>query len=125
MGELFGTEDHPREQQDAQVTIQHIVEGVVDEVGGGGDPEATRERLEAGIAAGGLPPQPESWLRNTAAEIAAGRVVVVDRRLDANAREQAGTVREGGEGGEIGEIGEVGEVGEVGAESVTDHDAGR
>jgi hypothetical protein len=31
------------------------------------------------------------------AEIAAGRVVVVDRRLDANARERAGTIREGGE----------------------------
>jgi hypothetical protein len=100
MGELFSTENHPREQQDAQVTIQHIVDAVVDEVGGGRDAEAARERLEAGIAAGGLPPQPESWVRNTAAEIAAGRVVVVDRRLDANARERAGTVREGGEGGE-------------------------
>jgi hypothetical protein len=69
-------------------------------VGGGGDADAARERLEAGIAAGGLPPQPESWVRSTATEIAAGRVVVVDRRLDANARERAGTVREGGEGGE-------------------------
>jgi hypothetical protein len=100
MGELFGTEDHPREQQDAQVVVQHIVERVVGEVGGRRDVEAARERLEAGIAAGGLPPQPESWLRTTAEEIAAGRLVIVDRRLDANARERSGTVREGGEGGE-------------------------
>ena len=64
--------------EDAQVAIQHIVETVVEEVGGGRDAEAALDRLEAGIAA--------------------GRVVVVDRRLDANAREQAGTVREGGEG---------------------------
>jgi hypothetical protein len=100
MGELFSTEDHPREQQDAQVTLQHVVERVVEEVGGQGDVEAAGERLEAGVAASGLPPQPEVWVRNTATEIAAGRVVVVDRRLDANARERAGTVREGGEGGE-------------------------
>jgi hypothetical protein len=100
MGELFSTEDHPREQQDAQVTLQHVVEKVVEEVGGRGDVEAARERLEAGIAAGGLPPQPEVWVRNTATEIAAGRVVVVDRRLDSNARERTGTVREGGEFGE-------------------------
>jgi len=100
MGELFSTEDHPREQQDAQAAIQHVVEGVVEEVGGRGDVEAARERLEAGIAASGLPPQPKSWVGNTAAEIAAGRVVVADRRLDPDAREQGGTVREGGEGGE-------------------------
>jgi hypothetical protein len=100
MGELFSTEDHPGEQQDAQVTLQHIVERVVEEVGGRDDAKAARERLEAGIAAGGLPPQPEVWVRNTAAEIAAGRIVVVDRRLDANVRERSGTVREGGEFGE-------------------------
>ena len=100
MGELFSTEDHPREPQDAQVTIQNIVDRLVEEVGGKGDLEAAHERLEAGIAACGLPPQPEKWVRDTATEIAAGRVVVVDRRLDANARERTGTVREGGEGGE-------------------------
>jgi hypothetical protein len=100
MGELFSTEDHPHEQQDAQATIQHIVDGVVEEVGGRRDAETAQERLEAGIAAAGLPPQPESWLRSTAEAIGDGRVVIADRRLDSNARERTGTVREGGEGGE-------------------------
>ena len=53
MGELFSTEDHPREQQDAQVTLQHVVERVAEEVGGQGDVEAAGERLEAGVAASG------------------------------------------------------------------------
>jgi hypothetical protein len=98
MGELFGTEDHPREQQDAQGTIQIIVDAVAEAVGGGRDAAVARERLEAGIADRGLPPQPESWVRSTAEAIADGRVAIADRRLDANARERAGTVREGGEG---------------------------
>ena len=100
MGELFGTEDHPREQQDAQASIQNVVDAVAGEVGGGRDAAAARERLEAGIAALGLPPQPEGWVRSTAEAIADGQVVIADRRLDANARERSGTVREGGEGGE-------------------------
>jgi hypothetical protein len=100
MAELFGTEDHPREQHDAQVDVQHVVEAVVAEVGGRGDVQAALERLEAGIAAAGLPPQPQSWLKNTATEVAAGRLVVVDRRIDSNARERSGTSREGGEFGE-------------------------
>jgi hypothetical protein len=101
MADLFGTEDHPREQQEAQADIQHVVESVVAAVGGRGDVQDAVRRLDAGIAAAGLPPQPLSWLKNTATEIAAGRTVVVDRRIDSNARERSDTVREGGEFGEL------------------------
>jgi hypothetical protein len=100
MGEMRGTEEHPREQHEAQVDVQHVVEAVVGEIGGRGDVQAALERLETGIAAAGLPPQPATWLKSTATEIAAGRLVIVDRRIDPNIRERTGTSREGGEFGE-------------------------
>jgi hypothetical protein len=100
MADLFSTEDHPREQQEAQATIQHVVDKVAEEVGGSGDIQAARDRLEAELEARGLSPQPEPWLGNAAVEIAAGRPIIVDRRIDPNIRERTGTMREGGEGGE-------------------------
>lgn len=85
----FGTEEHPYRQQDAQAAIQVVVDEVGARVGADRDPAVVREQLERGIAAAGLPQQPEKWVRDTAAELAAGREVVVDRRLDAGTEQPA------------------------------------
>ena len=80
----FSTDDEPYVQQDTQARIQKIVEGIAAEVGGQNDARAARLRLEDAIRAAGIPEQPEKWVSDTAGEIAAGRVVVIDRRIDAH-----------------------------------------
>jgi hypothetical protein len=74
------TDLNPREQQQAQETIQQIVDEVTNEHSGQ-DPELVRAALAERIAAAGLPEQPEKWVADTAAEIAGGRRLVVDRAL--------------------------------------------
>lgn len=68
-------------QQDIQARLQEAVDAVANTQDGAGMQQA-QEALSATIAAAGLPEQPEKWLRDTAGELAAGRQVVVDRRLD-------------------------------------------
>jgi hypothetical protein len=74
------TEDQPLEQSGTQARLQQVVADVVAAVGGERDARLARERLAAAIEAAGLPEQPHKWVADTAAEIAAGRSVVVDRR---------------------------------------------
>ena len=82
MPELMSTDEDPAGQQSIQARIQQIVSQVAQDVGGNDDARVARERIEAGLAAAGIPEQPEKWVGDTAAEIAAGRGVVVDRRED-------------------------------------------
>ncbi|WP_299036697.1 hypothetical protein [uncultured Pseudokineococcus sp.] len=46
----------------------------------GRPPAEVRERLSQAIAAEGLPEQPPSWVRDSAAELSAGRLVVIGPR---------------------------------------------
>ena len=85
----FSTDDEPYAQQDAQAHIQRIVETITAELGGQNDARAARLRLEDAIEAAGIPEQPEKWVADTAGEIAAGRVVVIDRRIQAHKLEDA------------------------------------
>jgi len=75
------TEQDPVGQQDVQARLQEAVDAVGRTHSGAGT-QQTRDALSASIAAAGLPEQPEKWLGDTAGELAAGRQVVVDRRLD-------------------------------------------
>lgn len=74
------TELNPRAQQHAQETVQQIADEVANEHGGQ-DPELIGAALAERLAAAGLPEQPETWVADTADEIAGGRRVVVDRTL--------------------------------------------
>jgi hypothetical protein len=69
---------NPGAQQQAQVTIQEIVDRLSTSHRGE-DPDATRAALSRAIQDAGLPEQPEKWVRDTAAEISAGRTIVIDR----------------------------------------------
>jgi predicted subunit of tRNA(5-methylaminomethyl-2-thiouridylate) methyltransferase len=68
----------PGVQHEAQVTIQEIVDQLA-ATHRGEDPEVTRAALEQAIADAGLPEQPEKFVRDTAAEVVAGRRLVIDR----------------------------------------------
>ncbi len=72
------TDLNPGAQQQAQVTIQQIVDQLVT-THRGGDPDATRQALSQAIQDAGLPEQPEKWVKDTADEISAGRTIVIDR----------------------------------------------
>jgi hypothetical protein len=72
------TDLNPHVQQQAQVTLQEIVQRLA-ATHRGGDPEATRAALGEAIRDAGLPEQPEKWVSDTADEITAGRTLVVDR----------------------------------------------
>ncbi|MEJ5944554.1 hypothetical protein WDZ17_04500 [Pseudokineococcus basanitobsidens] len=63
-----GLDQVQRRLQDVIGSLRHLQ---------GERPSTVREQLERGIAEAGLPEQPGSWLRDCAAEIAAGRVVVI------------------------------------------------
>ena len=86
------TDLNPRVQQQAQETIQQVVNEVAAEHAGR-DPELVRTALAERLAAAGLPEQPQKWVSDTANEIAAGRRLVVDRALrdeDDPGRREAG-----------------------------------
>ena len=68
----------PGVQHEAQVTIQEIVDRLAD-THRGEDPDVARAALEQAIADAGLPEQPEKFVRDTAAEVVAGRQLVIDR----------------------------------------------
>jgi hypothetical protein len=72
------TDLNPHVQQQAQVTIQEIVDRL-SATHRGEDPDATRAALSRAIQDAGLPEQPEKWVGDTANEISAGRALVVDR----------------------------------------------
>lgn len=72
------TESDPRELDDMQSRLQHLV-GEMRRLQGT-PPAEVRELLARAIAEAGLPDQPYSWVRDSAAEISAGRLVVVDTR---------------------------------------------
>ena len=68
----------PIVQHEAQVTIQEIVDRLA-ATHRGEHPDVARAALAQAIADADLPEQPEKWVRDTAAEVVAGRQVVIDR----------------------------------------------
>ncbi len=72
------TDLNPSVQQQAQLTIQEIVDRL-SVTHRGEDKDAVRATLAAALADAGLPEQPEKWVADTATEIAAGRDIIVDR----------------------------------------------
>ena len=68
----------PGVQHEAQVTIQEIIDRLA-VTHRGEDPDVARAALEQAIADAGLPEQPEKFVRDTAAEVVAGRQLVIDR----------------------------------------------
>ena len=72
------TDLNPHVQQQAQVTIQEIVDRLTT-THRGEDQDATRAALARAIEDAGLPEQPEKFVRDTAAEVVAGRQLVIDR----------------------------------------------
>ncbi len=82
----------------AEALLQRLVLRVAEEHQGR-SVEEIRETLEAGLAADGFDPQPETWLTTCAEEIAAGRIVITDPELEHEVhrwREQATTPESGG-----------------------------
>jgi ABC-type glutathione transport system ATPase component len=78
------TDPDPGAQHEAQVTIQEIIDRLAT-THRGEDPDAIRAALAQAIADAGLPEQPEKFVRDTAAELSAGRQVIIDRnRRDAD-----------------------------------------
>jgi hypothetical protein len=74
------TDLEPEAQDEAQQRIQQVVDQVAAQHQGD-DVEATRAALARALEEAGLPEQPEKWVSDTGAEIAAGRRVVVDRAI--------------------------------------------
>jgi len=72
------TENDARALDDMQNRLQHVLGEL--RVLQGRPPAEVRERLAAAIAAQGLPDQPFSWVRDSAAELSAGRLVVIGPR---------------------------------------------
>ncbi|HYY09369.1 MAG TPA: hypothetical protein VE781_00445 [Kineosporiaceae bacterium] len=72
------TDLNPAVQQNAQLTIQEIVDRLAT-THRGEDRDAVRAALAQGLADAGIPEQPEKWVTDTANEIAVGRTIVVDR----------------------------------------------
>ena len=70
----------PSDPRERQAFIQSLVAEVVEEHSGD-DLDTTFASLSEKLDRSGLPPQPEKWVRDTAAEITEGRHVVVDRHL--------------------------------------------
>ncbi len=74
------TEQDPVGQRDAQAQLQQIADQVRARHGGD-EVGIVRDDLTRSISAAGLPEQPEKWVGDLAAEISAGREMVIDRRL--------------------------------------------
>ena len=72
------TDLNPQVQQDTQAAIQEVVDRLA-VTHRGAEPDDTRAALDQAFAAAGIPEQPEKWMRDTAAEIVAGRALIVDR----------------------------------------------
>jgi len=72
------TESDARTLDDMQTRLQHVL-GEMRRFQGT-PPAEVRELLAQAIAAEGLPDQPYSWVRDSAAEISAGRLVVIGPR---------------------------------------------
>ncbi len=72
------TEQDPVGQQEAQVRLQQIAD-VVEARHRGDEVGVVRAELQREISAAGLGEQPDKWLDDLAAEISAGRTMVVDR----------------------------------------------
>ena len=72
------TDLNPKAQQQAQLTIQDIVDRLAT-THAGQDKDDVRAALAQGLADAGIGEQPEKWVTDTANEIAVGRTIVVDR----------------------------------------------
>lgn len=70
----------PGVQDQAQQRIQQIVDQLAPRVEGE-DVESVRAALAGALDEAGLPEQPEKWVSDTAAELASGRRLVVDRAI--------------------------------------------
>lgn len=93
MPEFMHVEHNPEDRAAAMVQLQSIVDRLTGEYAGNGDQIPVRAALEEAIGTAGLPEQPEKWVSDTAAEIAAGRTVVVDRRIESVPELAASEVR--------------------------------
>ena len=78
----FAHDDEPAETLILLQRTQDVVNKVFSRFHGREDaaPSEVAEILRQEIAVAGLPEQPAPWVLNTATEIAAGRVVVLDSR---------------------------------------------
>jgi hypothetical protein len=74
------TDLDPQVQDEAQRRIQQVVDHVAAQHHGD-DVDVARAALASALEEAGLPEQPEKWVSDTGAEIAAGRRVVVDRTI--------------------------------------------
>jgi hypothetical protein len=74
------TDLEPGVQAEAQQRIQQVVDQVAAQYTGD-DVEEARGVLARALEEAGLPEQPEKWVSDTAAEITAGRRLVVDRTI--------------------------------------------
>jgi len=72
------TDLNPHVQQQAQATIQEIVDRL-SQTHRGEDPDAIRAALTRAMADAGIPEQPEKWMKDTADEIPPGRTLVTAR----------------------------------------------
>ena len=70
----------PADPKDRQEFLQQLVTRVREDHYGE-ELSVVEEALSQAVAASGLPEQPHKWVGDTAAEIASGRHVVVDRHL--------------------------------------------
>lgn len=81
-----------------EAALQRVVLRVAEQHQGSSVAEV-RRALEAGLAADGFDPQPETWVTTTAEEVAAGRIVITDPELEHEVhrwRDQAATPESGG-----------------------------
>jgi hypothetical protein len=74
------TDLEPGVQDQAQQRIQQVVDQLAAQ-GASQDVESVRAALARALEEAGLPEQPEKWVSDTAAEIASGRRLVVDRAI--------------------------------------------
>ncbi len=72
------TDLNPAVQQEAQLTIQDIVDRLAT-THRGADKDDVRAALAQALTDAGIGEQPEKWVADTATEISAGRTIVVDR----------------------------------------------
>jgi hypothetical protein len=79
MSRPLGIHDSPEETRGKHDVLQGIIGSMVLRVPDeGADPAEVEVQLRRAIADAGLPEQPAPWMRAAAAEIAGGRVMIVD-----------------------------------------------